>query len=156
MSEAPLPLPFFKAEASLFSAFGQMNKRTNRFATRTRYVLVLILSLCLISAARNASTPVATRLRWPVSTPLRNLCLEPIMPSGWLRPLSGLRLTQLSILHSVRPGAATPPAGIGPALGYLIPGEKSTSVAEIRWLPELEKSERLRGDYFWFKLAYEF
>ncbi len=46
--------------------------------------------------------------------------------------------------------------GIGPALGYLIPGEKSTSVAEIRWLPELQKSERLRGDYFWFKLAYEF
>lgn len=47
-------------------------------------------------------------------------------------------------------------AGIGPVLSYLLPRGKETLVAELRWLPELDVSRRLKGDYVWLKLAYQF
>ena len=47
-------------------------------------------------------------------------------------------------------------AGIGPVLSYLLPRGKQTLVAEMRWLPELDVSRRLKGDYVWLKLAYQF
>jgi hypothetical protein len=47
-------------------------------------------------------------------------------------------------------------AGIGPVLSYILPRGKETLVAELRWLPELDVSRRLEGDYVWFKLVYQF
>jgi hypothetical protein len=47
-------------------------------------------------------------------------------------------------------------AGIGPVLSYILPRGKETLVAELRWLPELDVSRRLKGDYVWLKLAYQF
>ncbi len=46
--------------------------------------------------------------------------------------------------------------GIGPALGYVLPCGENTFVAEARWLPELETKRRLKGDFFWLKLVYQF
>ena len=47
--------------------------------------------------------------------------------------------------------------GIGPALGYVLPVEEnSTFLVEVRWLPELDTKNRLEGDYFWLKFAYQF
>ncbi len=47
-------------------------------------------------------------------------------------------------------------AGIGPALGYVLPVGENTLVAEARWLPELDTKRRLEGDFFWLKLVYQF
>lgn len=47
-------------------------------------------------------------------------------------------------------------AGIGPVISYILPVGDSTLVAEARWLPELDTRHRVEGDYFWFKLAYQF
>ncbi len=47
-------------------------------------------------------------------------------------------------------------AGIGPVLGYLRPLGEQNFVAEIRWLPESETKNRLRGDYVWLKIVYQF
>jgi hypothetical protein len=47
--------------------------------------------------------------------------------------------------------------GIGPVLSYISPpicGQ--TLLAEVKWLPELDTSNRLEGDYIWFKLAWAF
>ena len=47
-------------------------------------------------------------------------------------------------------------AGIGPVISYVLPVGDSTLVAEARWLTELDTRRRVEGDYFWFKLAYQF
>jgi len=47
-------------------------------------------------------------------------------------------------------------AGIGPTLGYILPVGENTLVAEFRWLPELETKNRLKGDYIWLKIVYQF
>ncbi len=47
-------------------------------------------------------------------------------------------------------------AGIGPALGYILPIGENTLVLEARWLPELETRKRLEGDFLLFKLVYQF
>lgn len=47
-------------------------------------------------------------------------------------------------------------AGIGPVLTYILPVGESLFVSEARWLPELDASRRLKGDYFWLKLIYQF
>jgi hypothetical protein len=47
-------------------------------------------------------------------------------------------------------------AGIGPVLGYLLPMGEQNFVAELRWLPELEAKNRLKGDYIWVKVVYQF
>ncbi len=47
--------------------------------------------------------------------------------------------------------------GVGPAITYVLPhGDKETFVAEFRWLPEIEVKNRLKGDYYWLKLVYQF
>lgn len=47
-------------------------------------------------------------------------------------------------------------AGIGPVLTYILPHGSNTFVAELRWLPELDVQHRLKGDYIWLKLVYQF
>ncbi len=47
-------------------------------------------------------------------------------------------------------------AGIGPVLGYVLPVGKNTLVTEFRWLPELDTKNRLKGDYLWLKIIYQF
>jgi hypothetical protein len=47
-------------------------------------------------------------------------------------------------------------AGIGPVLGYILPVGEDTLVTELRWLPELETKNRLKGDYIWLKIVYQF
>jgi hypothetical protein len=47
-------------------------------------------------------------------------------------------------------------AGLGPVLGYVLPMGKQNFVAELRWLRELETKNRLKGDYVWLKLVYQF
>ena len=46
--------------------------------------------------------------------------------------------------------------GIGPALGYILPVGENTLVTSLRWLPELETKNRLKGDHFWLKIVYQF
>jgi hypothetical protein len=46
--------------------------------------------------------------------------------------------------------------GIGPVLSYILPTETGALVFEARWLPELDTKNRLEGDYFWFKVAWQF
>lgn len=46
--------------------------------------------------------------------------------------------------------------GIGPVVGYILPMGDETLLVEARWLPELETNNRIEGDYFWLKLAYQF
>ena len=47
-------------------------------------------------------------------------------------------------------------AGLGPVLTYLLPGKSQNFVAELRWLPELDTTKRLEGDYIWLKLVWQF
>lgn len=46
--------------------------------------------------------------------------------------------------------------GLGPVLSYLLPVGDNTLVAELRWLNELETQRRVKGNYIWFKLVYQF
>jgi hypothetical protein len=46
--------------------------------------------------------------------------------------------------------------GIGPVLTYILPRGDATLVGEFRWLPEIDTKRRLKGDYFWLKLACQF
>lgn len=46
--------------------------------------------------------------------------------------------------------------GIGPVLTYLLPRGDQTFVGEVRWLPEIDTKRRLKGDYVWMKLVYQF
>ena len=43
--------------------------------------------------------------------------------------------------------------GIGPVLSYAYPLGKAKLVAEAKWLPELDVSNRLKGDIAWIKLG---
>jgi hypothetical protein len=47
--------------------------------------------------------------------------------------------------------------GVGPVVSYAtkLCGEYDF-VTEIKWLPELDVSKRMEGDYVWFKLALVF
>ena len=47
-------------------------------------------------------------------------------------------------------------AGIGPVLGYIQPIGNEKLLFELKWLPELDTQNRLKGDYFWLKVVYTF
>jgi hypothetical protein len=47
-------------------------------------------------------------------------------------------------------------AGIGPVLGYIQPVGSEKLLFELKWLPELESKNRLKGDYVWLKMVYPF
>jgi hypothetical protein len=47
-------------------------------------------------------------------------------------------------------------AGLGPVLGYIQPFGKESLVVELKWLPELDTTNRLQGDYLWLKMVYKF
>ncbi|MGO9375335.1 MAG: transporter [Syntrophobacteraceae bacterium] len=45
-------------------------------------------------------------------------------------------------------------AGVGPVLSYISPPICGhTLVAEVKWLPQIDTSKTLKGDYVWFKLG---
>jgi len=46
--------------------------------------------------------------------------------------------------------------GIGPVISYILPIENKTFLAELRWLKELDSTNRVEGDYLWLKLIYQF
>jgi len=46
--------------------------------------------------------------------------------------------------------------GIGPVIDYILPTETGTWVFEAKWLPEFDTENRLEGDYFWVKGAWQF
>jgi hypothetical protein len=48
--------------------------------------------------------------------------------------------------------------GVGPVLSYIRPfgTGKSQLVAEVKWLPELDVNNRMKGDYVWFKFGFVF
>ena len=47
--------------------------------------------------------------------------------------------------------------GIGPVLSYISPPIGGhTLVAEVKWLPQIETSNTLKGDYVWFKVGFAF
>ena len=47
-------------------------------------------------------------------------------------------------------------AGIGPVLGYIQPIGNEKLLFELKWLPELDTANRLKGDYLWLKMVYTF
>ena len=47
-------------------------------------------------------------------------------------------------------------SGMGPVITYILPHGRETFVAEVRWLPELNVENRLKGDYIWAKFVYQF
>jgi hypothetical protein len=46
--------------------------------------------------------------------------------------------------------------GIGPVLSYVTNIWKKDVAAEVKWLPELDVSNRTKGNYIWFKLEVQF
>ncbi len=46
--------------------------------------------------------------------------------------------------------------GIGPVVSYATKIWKKDLVAEVKWLPEIDVRNRLKGDYIWFKLGMVF
>lgn len=46
--------------------------------------------------------------------------------------------------------------GVGPVLSYVRTMGKTTLLAELKWLPELDTERRLEGDYVWFKFGFAF
>jgi len=46
--------------------------------------------------------------------------------------------------------------GVGPVVGYILPMGDDTLLVEARWVPELDTSNRIEGDYFWLKVAWQF
>ena len=46
--------------------------------------------------------------------------------------------------------------GLGPVLSYVLPRGDDTLVAELRWLHEIDTSNRLQGDFLWLKIVYQF
>ena len=46
--------------------------------------------------------------------------------------------------------------GIGPVLSFITKIGKKNLAAELKWLPELDVQNRLKGDYVWFKLGMAF
>jgi len=48
-------------------------------------------------------------------------------------------------------------AGLGPAIGYVLPFSKTESlVIELKWLKETATEKRLEGDFVWLKAVYKF
>ena len=47
-------------------------------------------------------------------------------------------------------------AGVGPVLSYVHKVGNTTLIGEVKWLPELDVKNRLKGDYVWFKLVASF
>jgi hypothetical protein len=47
-------------------------------------------------------------------------------------------------------------AGIGPVLGYIQPIGQQKLIFELKWLPELDTQNRLKGDFVWLKMVYKF
>jgi hypothetical protein len=45
-------------------------------------------------------------------------------------------------------------AGIGPVLGYIQPIGNEKLLFELKWLPELDTQNRLKGDCMWLKMVY--
>jgi hypothetical protein len=48
--------------------------------------------------------------------------------------------------------------GVGPVLSYVRPigNGKSQLLAELKWLPELDVDNRMKGDMIWFKFGFMF
>ena len=46
--------------------------------------------------------------------------------------------------------------GIGPVINYILPMGSDSLVLEAKWLPESNTVNRLKGDYFWAKVVYQF
>ena len=46
--------------------------------------------------------------------------------------------------------------GVGPVLSYITKVWGKDLAAEIKWLPEMDVSKRIKGDYIWFKLGLAF
>lgn len=46
--------------------------------------------------------------------------------------------------------------GIGPVLSYATKIWEKDFVAEVKWLPEIDVKNRIKGDYLWFKLGMVF
>jgi hypothetical protein len=47
--------------------------------------------------------------------------------------------------------------GVGPVLGFVLPhGDNNNFVAELRWLPEIDTTRQLEGDFLWLKVVYQF
>ena len=46
--------------------------------------------------------------------------------------------------------------GIGPVLSFITKVGKNNLAAEVKWLPELDVKNRLKGDFVWFKLGMAF
>ncbi len=47
-------------------------------------------------------------------------------------------------------------AGLGPVLGYILPLGAQSLVLELKWLTELDTTNRLEGEYTWLKAVYKF
>jgi hypothetical protein len=47
-------------------------------------------------------------------------------------------------------------AGIRPVINYILPAGSDNWVFEAKWLPELSTKNRLKGDFYWVKLVYQF
>jgi hypothetical protein len=47
-------------------------------------------------------------------------------------------------------------AGLGPVLGYILPLGAQSLALEVKWLKELDTTNRLEGDYTWLKAVYKF
>jgi len=47
-------------------------------------------------------------------------------------------------------------SGIGPVINYILPDGTDNWVFEAKWLPEITTENRLKGDYFWAKVVYQF
>jgi len=47
-------------------------------------------------------------------------------------------------------------AGLGPVLGYILPLGARSLALELKWLKELDTTNRLEGDYTWLKAVYKF
>ena len=45
---------------------------------------------------------------------------------------------------------------MGPVLGYILPLGTQSLAAELKWLPEMDTKNRLKGDYIWLKMVYKF
>jgi len=46
--------------------------------------------------------------------------------------------------------------GIGPVINYILPVGTDNWVFEAKWLPEMNTQNRLKGDYLWVKVVYQF
>jgi hypothetical protein len=44
--------------------------------------------------------------------------------------------------------------GVGPVLSYVRPMGKAQLLAELKWLPELDVDNRMKGDLVWFKFGF--